>query len=167
MLRTFDGQQSVILVLLLDLSEVFDTVDHSILLTPLSQRFGVKITALNWFSSRRSEWKQILGDNGATSWHCDLSYEVPKVPFLALAISDVNSTTSWRYPQTRTEVPFLCRWNKGLPVFIFGTGKNEDRSLHMHKMNRSKTELLILKAKHYPPPPFASVTIVTVYERTC
>ena len=35
------------------------------------------------------------------------------------------------------------------------------------KLNRSKTELLILNAKHHPPPPFASVTIVIVYERTC
>ena len=54
--RALDGQQSVILLLPLNLSAEFDTVDHAILLTRLSQRVGIKSTALNWFSSHLSEW---------------------------------------------------------------------------------------------------------------
>ena len=36
--RALDGQQSVILLLPLNLSAEFDTVDHALLLTRLSQR---------------------------------------------------------------------------------------------------------------------------------
>ena len=49
-LRSLDQNKSVIL-LLLDLSAPFDTVDHAILISRLSKRFWVKGTALAWFKS--------------------------------------------------------------------------------------------------------------------
>ena len=43
--------QKVTLLVLLDLSAAFDTINHSILLNRLCHRIGVKDAALRWFQS--------------------------------------------------------------------------------------------------------------------
>ena len=49
-MRAFDEKKSVILVLL-DLSAAFDTVDHDRLLAVLNSRIGITGAALSWFES--------------------------------------------------------------------------------------------------------------------
>ena len=69
MLRTVDRGSTVVL-LLLDLSAAFDTVDHGLLIHRLNTRFGIKGKVLLWFKSYltdRSQFVSISYANKLTS----------------------------------------------------------------------------------------------------
>ena len=72
-----DQNRSVIL-LLLDLSAAFDTVNHSILLSRLSHPFGIGGTALEWFRSYLTNRTQFVNVNGSTSERHVLQFDVPQ-----------------------------------------------------------------------------------------
>ena len=72
-----DNGSSVIL-LLLDLSAAFDTVDHDILLSRLSGRFGIKGSALSWFRSYLSNRKQFVCIDNVRSAVKDVDFGVPQ-----------------------------------------------------------------------------------------
>ena len=76
-----DQKRSVIL-LLLDLSAAFDTVDHCILLSRLSCRFGMGGRALEWFRSYLGNRNQFVNINGFTSECRVLQFGVPQGSFL-------------------------------------------------------------------------------------
>ena len=61
----------------IDLQKAFDTVNHPILLQKL-QHYGVRGTALNWFSSYLIDRKQYVSVNGHTSDHLKISCGVPQ-----------------------------------------------------------------------------------------
>ena len=65
-LCAIDNNKSVLL-LLLDLSAAFDTVNHSTLLSRLSERFGVKGNALVWFESYLTSREQFVHVDGCKS----------------------------------------------------------------------------------------------------
>ena len=76
-LRHIDEKQSVIL-LLLDLSAAFDTIDHVILLSRMQSYLGVSDTALAWFKSYLTDRKQSVLLNGVRSNNIPLTCGVPQ-----------------------------------------------------------------------------------------
>ena len=70
------------LLMLLDLSAAFDTVDHQLFLTVLASRFRVHDVALNWFRSYLSDRHQTFHFSGKASANYSVDCSVPQGSFL-------------------------------------------------------------------------------------
>ena len=75
-LCAIDNNESVIL-LLLDFSAAFETMDHSIMLSRLRDRFGINGTVLAWLESYLTSRKQFVQVNGCRSTQRSLERGVP------------------------------------------------------------------------------------------
>ena len=76
-LQAIDSEGAAILVLL-DLSAAFDTIDHKILLSTLTTEFGITGNALSWFDSYLSDRYQSVTINGVSSQKHKLQFGVPQ-----------------------------------------------------------------------------------------
>jgi exonuclease III len=76
-LQAIDNKKCVLLVLL-DLSAAFDTVDHQKLLDLLCSRLGITGTALEWFRSYLSDRIQSVVINGSESDFWNILFGVPQ-----------------------------------------------------------------------------------------
>lgn len=65
-------------LVLLDLSAAFDTVDHSILLNRLETWIGLSGTVLKWFRSYLEQRKYFVTIGNYKSSHVALTYGVPQ-----------------------------------------------------------------------------------------
>ena len=72
------NKQHVTLLVCLDLSSAFDTVDHDVLLKRLENNFGIGGTALTWFQSYLKDRSQRIVIQGAKSASFNLKYGVPQ-----------------------------------------------------------------------------------------
>ncbi|KAL0153562.1 hypothetical protein M9458_051176 [Cirrhinus mrigala] len=66
------------LLVLLDLSAAFDTVDHNILLNRLENYVGISGSALAWFKSYLSDRHQFVVVNEKVSYRSQVQYGVPQ-----------------------------------------------------------------------------------------
>ena len=69
---------NISVLLLLELSAAFDTIDHQILLSRLNSVFGIQSTALQWFYSYLSDRYQFTSVNNLPSSPSQLMYGVPQ-----------------------------------------------------------------------------------------
>ena len=76
-LQPIDEGQEVVLVLL-DLSSAFDTIDHKVLLDRLRIRYGFSGTVLDWFRSYLSNRTQSVKIGKDLSAESEVRYGVPQ-----------------------------------------------------------------------------------------
>ena len=77
LLCILDERKAAILVLL-DLSAAFDTIDHTIMLTRLRDRFGITATCLAWFESYLVNRSQRIQMHGKISAERLVVFGVPQ-----------------------------------------------------------------------------------------
>ncbi len=66
------------LLVLLDLSAAFDTINHNILLNRLENSVGISGSALGWFKSYLSDRHQFVAVNEEVSYRSQVQYGVPQ-----------------------------------------------------------------------------------------
>ena len=90
------NNQHVTLLVLLDLSAAFDTVDHAILLECLRNDLGVSGTVLSWFSSYLTNRTQTVLIDDAYSDKFDVKFGVPQGSCLGPLLFTVYTSELFR-----------------------------------------------------------------------
>ena len=173
-LLALDNHQSVIL-LLLDLSAAFDTVDHTILLNRLSTRFGILGAALSWFSSYLSNRYQFVNIRGQWSSNRPLECGVPQGsvlgPILYLLytapLGDIvrkyNMGFHFYADDTQLYLSFDSKSGAAEASAVAQieacAGEIDNwMSANRLKLNSDKSELLIINSKYRPRPLVNSIS---------
>ena len=97
----------MILLVLLELSAAFDTAKHSVLLSRLSNSFGIRDTALRWFGSYLSDRSQRVSLDGKVSDKFQLTHGVRQgsclgpLPF-TLCVSKLFDIVKGHLPHVHT-----------------------------------------------------------------
>ena len=153
-----------VILLLLDLSAAFDTVDHAILLSRLSSRFGITDNALRWFTSYLEDREQRVCIDGIPSSSKPLRCGVPQGsvlgPVLYLMythpLGDIVRRHGLSCHFYADDTQLYCSFkpeNQTVSVSaIESCVKDIDNWMLANrlKLNRDKTELLVI-GSHYRP----------------
>ncbi len=87
------------LLVLLDLSAAFDTIDHNILLNRLENFVGISGSALAWFKSYLSDRHQFVAVNEEVSYRSQVQYAVPQGsvlgPLLFTLYMEISLGNTW------------------------------------------------------------------------
>ena len=163
LLIALDSDGGVVLMLL-DLSAAFDTIDHSILLRRL-YTLGIRGPALQWFKSYLSNRKQAVYLNKTKSSLRDLPYGVPQGSVLGpilftlytLPLGQIATKYGLKYHIYADDTQLYISFKPQDPTSLAGEIENIQSCFleikqwmtdNLLKLNGDKTELLISINKH-------------------
>ena len=156
--------KSKVVLLLLDLSAAFDTVNHSILLTKLKQQFGITGTVLDWFKSYLDGRSFTVTFDRCKSKRCFLRIGVPQGsilgPILFILYTKELETIVKKYgfnihlyaDDTQLYIEFnpLCQNMTNIEENLIDCLKEvkDWMTSNRLKLNSDKTEILTVQTKH-------------------
>ena len=163
LLQTVDSDGAAVLVLL-DLSAAFDTIDHAILLNLLQSRIGIAGDALLWFRSYLSGRQQSVIINGVTSEHSELKFGVPQGSVLGpilftiytLPLGDIARNHNLSFHLYADDTQLYLGFKPLIPTSVTNTFEKVERciadircwmSTNFLKLNDEKTEFMIITSK--------------------
>ena len=164
------------ILLLLDLSAAFDTVDHCILLSRHSRRFGIGGRALEWFPLYLGDRTQFVNINGSTSERRVLKFNVPQGLFLGpLLFSLYTSPLSDIASKHELSFHFYADDRQLYVTFKASSLNDMELSkcrleacvpeidpcilLNKLKLNKDKTELLVVSSVHRARSPLSDIHV--------
>ena len=162
-LKTIDDNKSVLLIML-DLSAAFDTVDHDVLLERLKSGLGICGTALNWFKSYLSGRSQSVLINGTQSKPTSLVCGVPQGSVLGpilftiymLPLGDIIKRHGMQFHMYADDCQLYTTFEASdinqtaLNMEILIDDIRGWYSENMLKLNDSKTEMMVISSKFRP-----------------
>ena len=155
-------------LILLDLSAAFDTIDHTILLQRLHE-LGIRDAALDWFRSYLSQRRQSVVINGTRSSYRNLSFGVPQGSVLGPILFTLYTTPlgaiARKYQlnfhlyadDTQLYMAFKPNNAESLPLIISNIQNcvidiKSWMTANMLQLNMDKTEVLVLMNKNLRNP---------------
>ena len=144
--------QKVMLLVLLDLSTAFDTVDHRILLDRLQFDFGISGSALNWIESYLSNRTQRIYIDGVLSSNFNLKFGVPQGSCLGPLLFSLYASKLFKIVESHLPNPH-CYADDTQLCITFRSGNDLEETAAdiiqwMHsdklKLNSDKTECLLI-----------------------
>jgi DNA-directed RNA polymerase subunit F len=155
-------QRKCILLVLLDCSAAFDTIDHDVLINRLASVFGIKGKALKWFRSYLLDRLQSVTINGVESDMWNLIFGVPQGSVLG-PILFIIYTTPLGEILRRHSISFHLYADDSQLYLAFKLPDREDAYSQMEScideirvwmsanflcFNDSKTEVIFFGSKH-------------------
>ncbi len=98
----------VVMLVLLDLSAAFDTIDHEFLLKRLSRRCDIIGTVLKWFQSYLKERTQTVSVGASHSKYETLKYGIPQGSVLGPILFSIYNSSIGEIIEKHNICYYLC-----------------------------------------------------------